>query len=211
MKYKVINQKGNNLKTKTSLPEEIFGVELNKDLLYQVVVSQQANKRHSTAHTKTRGEVRGGGKKPWRQKGLGRARHGSIRSPIWIGGGTTFGPRNEKNYKKRIPKKMKRKALFMALSSKVNDKTLIIVNKLEIEKAKTKLAANIFNKIIEGKNKSLVVLPELDKNLILAIRNIPYLKTIQAKDLNCLTVLRYKNVIMPKDSIDVIKKVFLKK
>jgi len=106
MKYQVLDQKGKKTE-KISLPEEIFGVKINKDLLYQVVVSQQANKRAGTAHKKDRGAVRGGGKKPWRQKGLGRARHGSIRSPIWIGGGTTFGPLKERNFKKKIPKKMK--------------------------------------------------------------------------------------------------------
>ncbi len=210
MKYTVINKKGNKLKRKASLPKEVFGVKINKDLLYQAVVTQQSNKRTSTAHTKDRGVVRGGGKKPWRQKGLGRARHGSIRSPIWVGGGTTFGPQKEKNFKKKLPKKMKRKALFMALSSKVEDDSLIVINKLKIKKPKTRLAAEIFDKVLDEKKKSLVVLPEMDQNLILAIRNIPYLKTIQAKDLNCLTVLRYKNVIMPKKSLKVIKETFLK-
>ncbi len=210
MKYQVLDQKGKKVE-KVSLPEDIFGVKINRDLLYQVVVSQQANKRAGTAHTKDRGAVRGGGKKPWRQKGLGRARHGSIRSPIWVGGGTTFGPLNERNFKKKIPKKMKRKAMLMSLSSKVKDQTLVLLDKLKIEKGKTKLAAAIFDKVLKEKKNSLVVLSEMDKKLIRAIRNIPYLNTIQAKDLNCLTVLTYKYVIMPKESIDVIKKVFLKK
>ena len=126
MKINLYNQKGEKV-GKTDLPDEIFNVEINSDLLHQVIVSQMANKRQSSAHTKDRGDVSGGGKKPWRQKGTGRARHGSRRSPIWVGGGVTFGPKSEKNYKKTIPQKMKRKALFMALSSKVNDDELILL------------------------------------------------------------------------------------
>ncbi len=210
MKYSVLNQQGKKVE-EISLPKDIFGVRINRDLLHQVVVSQQSNRRQGTAHTKGRGEVRGGGKKPWRQKGLGRARHGSIRSPIWIGGGTTFGPNKEKIFKKRIPKKMKRKAILMSLSSKVNDKDLIILDKLKIEKPKTKIVADIFKKILKEEKKSLIVLPELDRNLILALRNIPYLQTIQAKDLNCLELLSYKNVVLLKSSIKIIEDIFLKK
>jgi len=209
MKYPILNQKGKKIE-ETSLSEKIFGVKLNRDLMYQVVISQQSNKRQGNAHTKGRGEVRGGGKKPWRQKGLGKARHGSTRSPIWIGGGTTFGPTNEKIFKKRIPKKMKRKAMFMGLSSKVESKDLILIDNIKMSEAKTKLALEIFNNIIPEKKKSLIVLPNLNQNIILATRNIPYLKTIQAKDLNCLAVLSCKNLIILKESIDVIEKVFLK-
>ena len=209
MKYPVLNQEGEKVED-ISLPENIFGVKINRDLMHQVVVSQQSNKRLGTAHTKGRGDVRGGGRKPWRQNGLGRARHGSIRSPIWVGGGTTFGPNKEKDFKKKIPRKIKRKAIFMGLSSKVKDKTLIILNELKIKEPKTKLASNIFEKILKEKQKSLVVLPKMNKNLILAIRNIPYLITTQAKDLNCLILLSYKNVVITKESIEVIKKTFLK-
>ena len=209
MKYPVLNQKGEKIE-EISLPEKVFGVKLNKDLMYQVVVSQQSNKRQGNAHTKGRGEVRGGGRKPWRQKGLGRARHGSIRSPIWRGGGTTFGPSSEKIFKKKIPKKMKRKAMFMGLSSKVESKDLILLDNIKISGAKTKLASEIFNNLIPEKKKSLIVLPGLNRNIILATKNIPYLKTIQAKDLNCLVILSYKNLIILKESIDVIEKVFLK-
>ena len=207
MKYPVLNQKGKQIE-EISLSKEVFGVKLNKDLMHQVIVSQQANKRQGNAHTKQRGEVSGGGRKPWKQKGLGRARHGSTRSPIWKGGGTTFGPINEKIFEKKIPKKMKRKAMFMGLSSKVENKDLILVDNIEMNEAKTKLALEIFNNLVPEKKKSLIVLPDLNKSIILATRNIPHLKTIQAKDLSCLAVLSCKNLIILKESIDVIEKVF---
>ena len=209
MKYPVLNQKGEKIE-EISLSEKIFGVKINKDLMHQVIVSQQANKRQGNAHTKGRGEVRGGGRKPWKQKGLGRARHGSSRSPIWIGGGTTFGPINEKIFERKIPKKMKRKAMFMGLSSKVECKDLILMDDIKISKSKTKLVLSILNNIIPEKKKSLIVLPGLNESIILATRNIPYLKTIQAKDLSCLDILSCKNLIVLKESVDVIEKVFLK-
>jgi large subunit ribosomal protein L4 len=194
----------------TRLPSEIFGIEINPDLVHQVVVSQMANKRKPIAHTKTRAEVSGGGRKPWPQKGLGRARHGSIRSPLWRHGGVTFGPRKEKIFKKKIPKKMKRKALFMVLSQKLKDKELVLIDKLKIEKPKTKLFFEILKKLPLKKINALIVLPKLDKNLILASRNIPKIKTLLAKDLNCLDLLSFKYLILPIDSIKTIKETFLK-
>lgn len=197
------------------LEPEIFGQKLNPDLVYQVVVSQMANKRKAIAHTKDRGEVSGGGRKPWRQKGTGRARHGSIRSPLWRGGGVTFGPRKERVFAKKIPLKMKRKALFMVLSGKVKNNLLILLDKLEIEKPKTKLIVEII-KNLKSKIKNfqkgsvLIVLPKMDKNIILAARNIFNVKTIQATDLNALELLSFKYLLMPKDSIKVIKNTFLK-
>jgi len=214
MKYPVYNQAGEKV-GETLLPEEIFNVSINPDLVHQVVVSQMANRRKVIAHTKTRAEVRGGGRKPWRQKGTGRARHGSIRSPIWRGGGVTFGPRKEKVFKKRIPKKMKRKALFMVLSAKAKEKLLFVLDKLELEAPKTKLIAKIIEdlrKKIENfkKGSVLIVLPKMDKAIIQAARNIPKVETIQAKDLNALDLLSLKYLIVPKDSIKVIKDTFLK-
>jgi large subunit ribosomal protein L4 len=120
------------------LPKEIFDVEINPDLIHQVVVAQTANRRRVIAHTKGRGEVRGGGKKPWRQKGTGRARHGSIRSPLWKGGGVTFGPTKERTFKKEINKKMKRKALFMVLTAKAKNNLLLVLDKIILEQPKTK-------------------------------------------------------------------------
>lgn len=210
MKVTIHNQQGEKLK-ETLLPKRIFEVEVNNDLIHQVVVSQMANKRKSIAHTKNRGEVRGGGKKPWRQKGLGRARHGSIRSPIWIGGGVTFGPRKDRIFKKRIPKKMKRLALFMVLSAKVKNNLLIVLDDLKISEPKTQSMVKVLNKVIPKKESSLIALPELNKNIILATKNIPYAKTIQARDLNCLDIVSSKYLIMPETSIEVIEKTFLKK
>jgi large subunit ribosomal protein L4 len=195
---------------KTELPSGIFGLKFNPDLVWQVVVSQMANKRKTIAHTKTRAEVSGGGRKPWPQKGLGRARHGSIRSPLWRHGGIVFGPRKERVFKKKIPKKMKRKALFMVLSQKLKDGEIILVKELKIEKPKTKIFFNILKKLPLKKLSALIALPKVNRNLVLASRNIPKVKTILAKDLNCLDLLSFKYLILPVDSIKVIEKTFLK-
>ena len=209
MKYEIYNQKGEKLK-EVLLPKEIFDIKINPDLVHQVVVSQMANRRKVIAHTKTRGEVSGGGRKPWAQKGLGRARQGSIRSPIWRHGGVVFGPRKEKIFKKKIPKKMKRKALFMVLSAKVKNNLLVLVDKLELEKAKTKLIAEIFKKLPSRDEGTLIALPVLEKNIILAARNLPKVQIIQAKDLNALDLLSFKYLILPKESLKIIKETFLK-
>lgn len=192
------------------LDSEIFGVKLNSDLVYQVVVSQMANRRKNIAHTKDRSEVSGGGRKPWRQKGTGRARHGSIRSPLWPGGGVTFGPRKEKIFKREIPRKMRRKALFMVLSEKAKNNLLIILDDLKLENKKTKLMAEILGKLPSKNESLLIALPGMDKNLILSTRNIPNTQTIQAKDLNVLDLLSFKYLIMPKESIKVFKNTFSK-
>jgi large subunit ribosomal protein L4 len=209
MKIPVYNQKGEKLK-EVLLPKEIFDIPVNPDLVYQVVVSQMANRRRIIAHTKNRGEVSGGGKKPWAQKGLGRARQGSTRSPIWRHGGVVFGPRKEKVFKKKIPKKMKRKALFMVLSAKVKNNLLVLVDKLKLEKAKTKLMAEIFKKLPSSDESTLIALPVLEKNIILAARNLPKVQLIQAKDLNALDLLSFKYLILPRESLKVIKETFLK-
>ncbi len=227
MFVKVYNQKGEET-GKTALPKELFEVSFNSDLVHQVVVSQMGNRRQVSAHTKGRGDVRGGGRKPWRQKGTGRARAGSRRSPIWRGGGITFGPTNERNFKKIIPQKMRRKALFMVLSQKAKDSEIIILDKLKLEKAKTKEAANIvrliranksINQIRNSKAKSsktkkqesfLIALPKMDENIIRAARNLPKATTILAKDLNCLDILSYKYLMLPKEAIKIIKDTFIK-
>ena len=192
------------------LAPEIFNVKMNPNLVYQVAVSQMANRRKVIAHTKDRSEVRGGGKKPWRQKGTGRARHGSIRSPLWKGGGVTFGPTKARVFKKEIPKKMRRLAFFMVISAKAQNSLLILLDKLKIEKPKTKSMAEILKKLPCRNESCLIALPEMDKNLILATRNLPDVQTVQAKDLNCLDLLSFKYLLMPKETIKVIKETFKK-
>lgn len=209
MKADTYDQQGKKV-LQVLLPKEIFEVKMNKDLVHQVAVSQMANRRQIIAHTKSRAEVSGGGRKPWRQKGTGRARHGSTRSPIWRGGGITFGPTSKKNFKKKINKKMKRKALFMVLSSKAKEKTLILMDDLKAEKGKTKLIAGMLKKLPCKGKRVLIVIPGLDKNIVLASRNIPRVGVMQAKDLNALDLLNSKYLIMPKTAIKVIKDTFLK-
>lgn len=193
---------------KKILANDIFEVEMNSNLVHQITTSQMSNKRQVIAHTKGRGEVSGGGKKPWKQKGTGRARHGSIRSPIWIGGGVTFGPTNKRNFKKDVPKKMKRKALFMVLSEKKKNDSLIIVDAIKLDEIKTKE----FKKNIDSlklKGSCLIVLSELNQNIIKSAKNLEKISTIQATDLNCLEVLKYKNIITTKEGIEKIKETFL--
>ncbi|PIP24445.1 MAG: 50S ribosomal protein L4 [Candidatus Nealsonbacteria bacterium CG02_land_8_20_14_3_00_37_10] len=209
MKVDVYNQEGEKVGT-TLLPKEIFDVSVNPDLVHQVAVSQMANQRRVIAHTKDRGEVRGGGRKPWRQKGTGRARHGSRRSPLWRGGGVTFGPTKDRVFKKKVNKKIKRKALFMVLSAKVKNNLLILLDKIKLEKSKTKEISGILKKLPGKEKSSLIVLPGMDKNIILAVRNIPGVKVVQAKDLNVLNLLSFKYLIMSKEAIKVAKETFLK-
>lgn len=205
----IYNQEGENI-GEILLPKEIFGYEVNFDLVHQVAVSQAANRRRVIAHTKDRGEVSGGGKKPWRQKGTGRARHGSIRSPIWKGGGVVFGPTKNRVFKKIITKKMKRLALFMVLSAKAKSKSLLLIDNLKVEKPKTKVMKNFLEKLPSWGKSSLISLPNLDRNVVLASRNLPMVETIETRNLNCLDLLSFKYLIMPKESIQIIKETFLK-
>ena len=193
-----------------NLPKEIFGVKINNDLIYQVVNAQTANSRFHLAHTKDRSEVRGGGKKPWRQKGTGRARHGSIRSPLWKGGGVTFGPKLEENFEKKINKKAKKKALFMVLTSKIQDKELIILDELKIKEIKTKIMAGIISKILKEIKKPsiLITISKKDENVIIASKNIPDVKTILADSLNVLDLLSFKYLLIDKEAIKVIEKIY---
>lgn len=209
MKVNIYDQQGKAV-GQTLLLKEIFDVEVNPDLVHQVVVSQMANRRQASAHTKDRSEVRGGGRKPWRQKGTGRARHGSRRSPLWKGGGVTFGPTNQRVFKKTINKKVRRKALLMVLSAKAKNNLLVLLDGLKIEKPKTKLMVEILKKLPCKGQSSLIALPVLDKNIIRVTKNIPQAETIQAKDLNALDLLNFKYLIMPKTAVKVIKETFLK-
>ncbi len=209
MKITVYSQEGKEI-SQTLLPKEIFEVPASLDLIHQVAVSQMANRRRIIAHTKDRSEVRGGGKKPWRQKGTGRARHGSIRSPIWRGGGVTFGPTKKRVFKKKIPKKMRKKALFMVLSAKAKDNLLIVLDKFNLDQVKTKLMIQVLNKLPSRNQSSLIALPKVEKSLVLSTRNIPKVETIEARNLNVLDLLSFKYLIIPKESIKVIKETFLR-
>lgn len=209
MKADVYNQKGE-ITGSTNLPKEIFEVNFNSDLVHQVAVSFMANKRQTLAHTKTRGEVRGGGKKPWKQKGTGRARHGSNRSPIWRGGGITFGPRTDKVFEREIPKKMRRKALLMVLGQKLKDKELLILDKIELEIGKTKEISSTLSKLPCKEQKTLIALPNYDKKIFLATRNIKKVLTEDARNLNVLELLNYKYLLMPKETIKTIEKTFVR-
>ena len=210
MKVDIYNQSGE--KTGSAvLPKEVFGLPWNPDLVHQVMLALQANKRRNTAHVKTRADVRGGCRKPWQQKGLGKARHGSIRSPIWRGGGVTFGPSKERVYAQKINKKMRRKALLIALSQKVRDGEILVLEDLKIKTPKTKESANIlkalakikgFEKMTSKKgNASLFLLPEKREEIVRSFRNLPNTDIAAVSNLNLLDVLKYKYIVFPKDLI----------
>lgn len=187
------------------LNEAIFGAKINEALMHQVVVNQLANRRQGTAATKTRSFVRGGGRKPWRQKGTGRARVGSIRSPLWVGGGVTFGPA-PRNYSYRIPKKARRQALKSALSAKVRDGKLIVLDQLTIEQPKTKLMVNVL-KALNAEKKPLIVIGDWDTNIELATRNILKALLLKSSGLNVYDVLNHDQVIFTKDALTKLEEV----
>lgn len=213
MEIAIYNQQGKETGT-IDLPDAVFGLKWNADLVNQVVSSQHANQRQTVAHSKGRSEVRGGGKKPWRQKGTGRARHGSIRSPIWKGGGVTHGPTKERNFKKKINKKMAKKAFFVALSAKARDNEIIMLDEIKLKAPKTKLAYEItkniskiknYHDLIRKKNGALVILPDNDQALKRAFRNLPFIGLDEARNLNTLKVLSYKYLVFLKESIEKLK------
>lgn len=207
MNVTVYNQTGEKI-SQIELSEKVFGIKPKPELIHQVVVAMQANLRRPYAHTKTRGEVRGGGKKPWRQKGTGRARAGSIRSPLWRGGGIIFGPRKERVYKKKINKKVKRLALKMALSDKLTSKRIIVLESLKLKEQKTKLLEEILNTFSLKNKKTYLVLEKKDQKILLSARNIPYLKTTIASNLNLLDLLKNKYLLTTKKAIREIEKIY---
>jgi large subunit ribosomal protein L4 len=210
MELPLYNQEASQIGT-VEVQNGVFGLPLNQDLIYQVVTSQIANQRQVIAHAKGRGEVRGGGKKPWQQKGTGRSRHGSIRSPIWKGGGVTHGPTKERNFKKVINKKMVQQALRVALSAKVRDQHLLIIDSFNISKPKTKELAGMlknFTKVTNRLSSVLFVIPDGNTDLYKAARNIPYLVTTEAKNLNPLTVISSTFVFLPQAALDTVQKVW---
>ena len=213
METNVYNQSGKEA-SKVTLPAQVFEASWNADLVHQVVVSMQSNARTNVAHTKDRSDVRGGGKKPWRQKGTGRARHGSTRSPIWAGGGVTHGPTKDRNFAKKINKKMKAKALYSTLSRKVKDGEVLFVEKLSFEAPKTAEAKKVvealskvagYEKLVtKKKNTALILLVENDGVVKKSFNNFGNITVDEVRNLNALDVLSYTYVIFvdPKGTIE---------
>lgn len=204
VKTNIYNQNGE-IVGELKLSDKVFAVKLNEDLVHQAVVTQMANERQVLAHTKTRSEVRGGGKKPWKQKGTGRARAGSSRSPIWIGGGITFGPRKDRNFSKKINKKMKQKALFMVLSDRLVNNNIAIIDKVDIKDFKTKIfndflkkVENIFPVVGDKNNKRSVLFinDTKDEKIVFSSRNLNGFNIINLENLNIVDLLKYKNLII---------------
>ncbi len=210
MKTPLYNSEGE--KTgEVTLPTPVFDVPFNADLVHQVLVVQAARRRQGSAHTKDRSEVAGGGRKPWRQKGTGRARAGSTRSPIWRGGGVTFGPTKDRNYSSKLNDKMRQKALLMVLSEKARHNEVLMLEELKAEAPKTKAMAGLFGKLPSHTKSTMLVLPSMERNVILSSRNIAKVKTMQAKDLSALDAASVAYLVMPKAAIEVIEKRFVKK
>jgi large subunit ribosomal protein L4 len=186
------------------LPDYIFGIKPNRGVMHQALERQLAHARQGTHKTKTRSEVRGGGRKPWRQKGTGRARHGSIRSPIWVGGGTTFGP-TPREYTKRMPKKMRRLALRSALSAKQRAGQIILVDELVLDRPKTKEMAEIIDRLTNGGGSAVVLTPGGDTVLERSISNLSYARTLRANYLNVRDLIGYDFIIVPLAALTVIE------
>jgi len=215
MKSKVYSQIGNEIGM-VELPEAVFGLSWNGDLVHQVLVAMQSNARTPVAHTKDRSEVRGGGKKPWKQKGTGRARHGSIRSPIWVGGGVAHGPRNEKNYKKKVNKKMSAKALYTVLSEKLRNNEILFVDNFKFDKIKTADAKNALESLSKvsgfgvlfkkSNNATLITTIGKELNMYKSFSNFNNVAAQELRSLNPVDVLNYKYLIItnPKESIDLL-------
>ncbi len=209
IKAKVYNLEGAET-GEIELSERIFRVEMKDDLVHQAFVAQISNSRQVLADTKDRGEVRGGGKKPWKQKGTGRSRHGSSRSPIWKGGGVTFGPTSDRNYSKKINKKMKAKALFMVLSSKARDNEMIILDDAKLEKVSTKTMSGALKKL-PVKGKILFSLSKKNDQVFKSIKNIPDVSMIASDSLNVADLLKNKTFIIDKKGIEMIEKIYKQK
>lgn len=216
MEAKVYNKTGNEAGSIT-LPQRVFGVPLRLNLVHHVVVSMQANARSPVAHTKDRSEVSGGGRKPWRQKGTGRARHGSRRSPLWVGGGVTFGPRNERNYAKKINKKVKTKALASVLSEKLSNGKILFVENIALSDGKTKEAVEVFQGLssIPGvseiasrkRNNVLFAMASVDEYTKRGFRNFSNSAIKDIRSMNLLDVLKYKYLVIvdPKEAVKILE------
>lgn len=207
-KLPVYNQEGQQVGD-IALADQVFGVKVNPALVHEVMVATRANARKTIASTKTKGEVRGGGKKPWKQKGTGRARQGSIRAPQWIGGGIVFGPDKERNFSVKINKKTKQKALFMVLSDKLVDQKVVIVDAFKTEPAKTKIMATSLKKLPLQKT-VLLVAPASNPTLMRMVRNLPHVKCVTAQSVGLLDALNYRSIVFLKDAIPAFERLYTK-
>ena len=204
-KVDVYDMKGKKV-SDVELAEAIFGIEPNEAIVHSVLVNYLANQRQGTQSTKTRAEVRGGGRKPWRQKGTGRARQGSIRAPQWVKGGIALGPK-PRSYKYTVNKKERRLAIKSLLSSKVIENELTVVDKLELAEIKTKTMVKALADLkVEGK--TLIVLPENNKNVLMSARNIEGVKTITLNNINVFDLLKYNNLVLPLETVKKIEEVY---
>ncbi len=207
MKTKVYNLSGKEAK-EIELSDKIFGVKINPALVHEVFVAQMSNSREPWADTKTRGEVSGGGKKPWPQKGTGRARHGSIRSPIWKGGGVAFGPKAERNYKTKINKKARRLAIRMCLSDRAQNGAMYVVENFAFAEIKTKLFSDLLKNLPLKQKTFLVLTDGKDANVLRMTNNLPKIETMRAEDLNVMSLLNKQAIIVSETAIKKIEDVF---
>ena len=203
-KVSVYNMEGSQVGD-IELNDDVFGVEVNEHLVHMAVVSQLANNRQGTQSAKTRSEVRGGGRKPWRQKGTGHARQGSTRSPQWTGGGVVFAPK-PRDYSFKLNKKERRIALKSALTSRVQDNKFIVVDALSMDEVKTKTFANTLANL--KVNKALIILNENDSNVVLSARNIPSVKTALTNTINVYDIMKYDTVVIDKAAVTTIEEVY---
>jgi large subunit ribosomal protein L4 len=202
-----VKDKNNKVVEKVTIPESVFGMEMNANLLHAAVRNYLANQRQGTHATKTRGMVRGGGKKPWRQKNTGRARHGTIRSPLWKGGGVVFGP-HPRDYSYKMPRKQKRLALKTALSAKLKDGELTVIDSLSFENPRTKDMVSLLSGLqINGKS-VLIVVPDKDENVYLSARNIPGVAVMRAVDLNAYELLVNDHILMTREALKILQEVW---
>ena len=199
-KIKIYNMDGKAVGER-ELAKEAFGVKINEGLVHLASEVQAANARTSNQHTKTRGEVRGGGKKPWKQKGTGRARHGSSRSPIWVGGGITFGPSKDRNYEKKINKSAKKSVLAMALTDKAQNDAIIGMEGLSVKDGKTKIMAGLLKKLPVGRH-VLIVLPKSDAMVVRSARNLKNLHASSLNDVSLLDLLRADTLVAPVETLE---------
>ncbi len=199
----VYNSEGEKVR-EMELPASVFGVEHRGSLLHDAVVAYESNRRQVLAHTKDRGDVSGGGKKPWKQKGTGRARHGSIRSPLWVGGGVTFGPRNNRNFEKKLNRKSAQKALKMVLSDRALHGGIGLIEGFTME-FKTKACVALSRKISpESAHRILLVTKEVNRDLVRCVANVSYIDVSVASDLNAYDTIRYAQIIMSEDAVPVL-------